>query len=110
MSSNLEPWTRDASDYEGELKPNDVKIVCRFGESYIKPLFVIVEMYDRKSYGKGKREYQKRFTEAERKVINRYYSRLYDWYLRTGIPCNGVVMSPATLELLQRASNFFASL
>lgn len=108
---NLRPfYASNHPNYEEELKPDSVKVVTRFGASYIRPLFVIVETYDHKSYGRGKREYLKQFTEAERKVISKWYGRLYDCYLRRGIPFSGVEMAPGTLALLQRAANFFASI
>lgn len=88
----------------------NIRVAVRFGPDYIKPLFVIVEMYDHKGYGRGKREYLKQFSDKERKVISAYYSKLYGWYLRTGIPRNGVEMKMSTYKLLCRAANFFASL
>lgn len=97
-------------DYIEPLEGSEVRLETRFGPDYIKPLFVIVECYDHKNHGRGKREYLKQFTKDERAVISRYYGRLYDWYLRRGIPVNGVAMRPSTLELLQRAASFFASI
>ncbi len=101
------------SSREDDEKPMDgaeVRLIAKFGPAYISPLFVIVENYGHKSFGRGKREYLANFTEAERKIISRWYGILYDYHLRTGIPINGVAMSLETLELLRRAANFFATI
>ena len=102
-------------DYESDIEPLPpsgvaVLVRLRVGEEHIRPLFVIVEMYARKQYGRGRRAWENQFSQTERKIISRWYGRLYDYYLRTGMPRQGVEMMPGTLELLQRAANFFASL
>ena len=76
----------------------------------IQPFFVIVEMWDHKSYGRGKRLWLETFTPKERGKINRWYRRLYRWYLVTGTPVKGTQMHPTTYVLLQKAANFFATL
>lgn len=86
----------------------DFKIVTLFGENLIRPLYVIVECWHHKNYGKTKREYLKTFSEKERKLIGRYHTYLYQWFMRTGIPRNGVGMKLETYNLLGRAANFFA--
>lgn len=69
---------------------------------------VIVEAWDRlKGSGSKRRRYQAEFTEAERKLISSYYRKFYRWYLVTGTP-DKVMLSLDTLNLLQRAVNFFA--
>lgn len=114
--SRLEPG---ATVYAGPLDNEDgeifedvkgIKLQTIFGETYIKPLFVIVEMYDRKKYGKAKKEYEKEFTEKERRVIASYQTYLRRWYLQTGIPRKGVPMKLETYDLLVRAANFFGSI
>jgi hypothetical protein len=70
---------------------------------------VIVEGWEHKNYGRGKRAYLAEFTEAERKKLPKLYTRAYGWVLRTGHPKH-VKMSPATFDLLTRAANFFASI
>lgn len=80
------------------------------GAEVIRPLFVIVECYDHKKYGRGKREWLKQFNEEERKIISSWYLRLYAMHLKTGIPVEGVQMKMKTLGILQRAANFFATL
>lgn len=111
---NLPPSARSfygpPYDESESLKPDEVRLIVRLGESYIKPFYVIVEMYDKKGFGRGKRLYNRTFTESERKVISSYYGKLYDWFLRRGIPHEGVEMSMTTYTILQRAANFFASL
>lgn len=100
----------DCDDGIQEIKTNDVKLVLRWGADYIKPFAVIVECFDHKNYGRGKRLYNAKFSEKERRLIASYYSKLYDWFMRRGIPINGVEMSGATYDLLTRAANFFASI
>lgn len=111
---NLRAWhdwnEEDEMKDREKAEPDSIKLVTKFGENYIRPLFVIVECYDHKKHGKGKREYLSQFSDKERKVISQYYGKLYDWYLRRGIPQDGVEMSLSTYELLCRAANFFASI
>lgn len=96
---------------EDNLEPVDnIKIQVRFGQKYIQPFYVIVETYDHKNYGKGKRLYSQEFTKQERRVISDYHAKLYKWFMRTGVPVEGVVIKPSTYALLQRASNFFATI
>ena len=83
------------------------KVEIRFNMDSIKPFYVIVETYSHKNYGHGKRAYLKEFTRPERKLISAYHAKIYSWYMRTGIPRDGVVMSMNTYNLLQRAANFF---
>lgn len=104
------PFGEMYEDNPPRLAPDRVRVSIKLGESYIRPLFVIVECYDHKKYGRGKREYMRQFSEKERKTISHWYGRLYDYYLRRGIPVDGVDMMPSTLELLRRAADFFASL
>lgn len=71
--------------------------------------FVIVETWDHKNYGRGKRSYKQLFTEKERRQIARWYKHIYNWYLRTGLP-RRFTMSLETFNLLDRAANFFATI
>ena len=98
-------------DYEkNEIEIRDFALVTVFGEKKLRPLFVITEMWKRKGYGRGKRAYLAEFTKAERKMIGAWQSKIYRWYLVTGIPRTGVRMSVGTYALLSRAANFFAGL
>jgi len=87
-----------------------VKTVTVFGSDYIKRLFVIVETYDHKNYGRGKREFLAQFTPAERKLLSKWYLKIYAWYLRTGIPNTGVRMSVGTYNTLCKFADFFATI
>jgi hypothetical protein len=89
---------------------DDVKVVTVFGERKLKRLFVIVETYGHKKYGRGKREWLEQFTPAERKLVSSWYLKIYAWYLRTGIPRQGVQMSLSTYATLCKAADFFASI
>lgn len=111
LSDNT-PWlcTEAAEEYvEGNEVVTDFKIVTLFGENHLRRFGVIVEMYDKKSYGRVKREYLKQFTESERKVMSNWYLRIYAWFMRTGFPRNGVRMTPKTYYTLCRFADFFAT-
>ncbi len=71
-------------------------------------LAIIVESWDKLNNRKRK-EFNKLFTEAERKLIHNYYKRAYRWYLVKGYP-NNYRMRSTTLPLLKRAVNYFATL
>lgn len=75
----------------------------------VKHWQVIVEMWDRKSYGKGRRLYHAAFNESERAAIASQYSKLYQWFMMRGIP-QEVTVSINTGALLDRATNFFGTL
>ena len=104
---------RYARGEDGSPEPMDglsVQVITTFGERYLRPLFVIVEMYDKCKYGRVKREWLKTFSEAERAVVSRWYARIYAWYLQTGIPYEGVRMSVKTYNTLAKAAAFFATI
>lgn len=110
--SDRTPWlgTEEAMDYvEGKEDVTDVKIITLFGENKLKRLAVIVEMYDKKEYGRVRREYLKSFTEAERKVMSSWYLKIYAWFMRSGVPRGGVRMSFQTYHTLCRFADFFAT-
>ncbi|MBS1722504.1 MAG: hypothetical protein JSS66_05795 [Armatimonadetes bacterium] len=108
------PWLseQDGLDYvtgEGNEDLTGVKLVMLWGEMYLRQLFVIAEMYEKKKFGRVKRRYLAEFDEAERAVISKWYLRIYAWYLVTGIPVKGVRMTPKTYGTLLKAANFFAT-
>lgn len=106
------PWlnTEEAMDYvEGKEDVTDFKVITLFGETKLRRLGVIVEMYDKKEFGRTRREYLKQFTEAERKVMSAWYLKIYAWFMRSGIPRGGVRMSIQTYHTLCRFSDFFAT-
>lgn len=69
---------------------------------------VIVESWEKKNYGRGKKAYLKEFTEKERKTLSRWHTTFYGWHLRTGTPLRACV-DLKTLPLLRRACSFFAT-
>jgi len=73
------------------------------------PFPVIVENWDKKSFGKVKRAYYAEFDEKERHTIACYISRFRNWYLVKGTPekCNFTFKN---IAVIQRAGNFFASI
>lgn len=76
-----------------------------FGSAVNYPL--IVESWSKKQSGRQKRRWQAEFTPAERRTLQKYYGKFYDWYLRTGTP-RRVSLRLGTLQLLLRAVAFFA--
>lgn len=70
---------------------------------------VVVEMYEKAKAGRKRLAYHETFSDAERKVISRWYTRFRSWHVVRGTPLR-VAIKPATLVLLQRAVNFFGSL
>lgn len=79
------------------------------GDMFLKvvPYPVVVESWDKKKQGRHKRRWEATFTQAERRKISSYHGRFYRWYLVTGTPRQAQAR-PRTIELLQRAVNFFA--
>jgi hypothetical protein len=72
---------------------------------------VVVEMWKRLKDGSRRRQYLQTFNDIEREKINRWYTNFYKWYLVTGVPADGVVMSPRTLLWLrEKVIPFFAQL
>ena len=70
----------------------------------------MVESWDKKNFGKGKRKWLAEFDEGERKYLSAMYKRFYKWYLMTGPPQTFTFRNIKNLELIQRAINFFASI
>ena len=68
---------------------------------------VIVESWDKKNFGKGKRAWEFEFSGREQQIIARWHSDFKQWYLREGIP-ERIYCSLATVTLLRRACKFFA--
>ena len=81
------------------------------GEKFreVCPYPVIVESWEKRLHGSGRRRYRAEFTEKERATIARWQTKFEGWYLRTGTP-KRVIIEPSTLRLLRRAVDFFASI
>jgi hypothetical protein len=73
---------------------------------------VVVEMWKHvEQSGSKRRLYTATFDETEREKIRRWYTNFYKWYLVTGVPHDGVVMSPCTLLWLRtKVIPFFGQL
>lgn len=109
MLSNNSDHMADFEDFEDSDRPVTLRPTFS-GEAFkrIVAYPVIVEIWDKLGRsGSKRRRYNDEFTEAERKLIARYYKRFYRWYLVTGTP-KRVMLNLNTLHLLQRAVNFFA--
>lgn len=89
-----------------------VQVITLFsGEFFSKQVGwqVIVEMWEKRTFGRVKRAFQKEFTDPnEVRLLGEWYKRFYDWMFRTGTP-RQVRMETRTLHLLQRAANFFGT-
>lgn len=70
---------------------------------------VIVEMWDKKNFGRHKRAWLTTFTQDERNTIASYYGWFYRWHLVSGPP-ERIACRLHTLQLLQRVVNFFGSI
>jgi hypothetical protein len=71
---------------------------------------VIVENWKKRDMLRAKRRRKKEFTDDEWRTIERWHNKKFNaWHLSTGMP-DEVECSLATLELLTRACNFFASI
>jgi hypothetical protein len=71
---------------------------------------VMVEGWEKKSFGRVRREYLKEFSYYERQVLSQYYKRFYYWYLVKGTPERFIFRKIRTIALLERAINFFGSI
>lgn len=69
---------------------------------------VVVEMWDKRKFGRIKRAWLAEFTEAERKAAAKLYPQFYSWYLVKGLPQHKTFM-PGTLNLIRRLVDFFGS-
>lgn len=88
-----------------------VSVITTFsGEAFQKFVNypIIVEMWEKRKAGRVRRAWEAAFTQAERNKISRYYGRFYRWHLVSGTPLK-VACNLGTLDLLQRAVEFFAS-
>lgn len=105
---DLEPNSRDY--LEGNEPVSTFKLVTVFGRDALKQLSVIAWGYEKKKYGRVRREWNKQFTDAEKATVSRWYLRIYAWEFRTGHPENGVRMNLTTYETLLKAANFFGDI
>ena len=69
---------------------------------------IIVESWEKKKYGRIKRSYLQKFDEKERQKLTKIAAKLYKWYFISGTPKN-VQLSIGTIQLLQKAVDFFAT-
>lgn len=69
---------------------------------------VIVECWEHKKAGRVRRLWNEQFTQAEQKLVSKYHTTFRDWVLGKGPPAR-VAVELKTIELLQRAVNFFAT-
>ncbi len=67
---------------------------------------VIVEMWEKRLFGRIKRAWLAEFSEQERRAAKRIYDTAYRWYLVKGVPQEHL-MSAKTYNLIQRLVNFF---
>lgn len=97
---------------DGDGEQTAVRLAPVFsGEQFKKTVDypVIVEMWEKKNSGRVRRAYLAQFTDDERTTLARYYAKFYKWHLVTGTPVR-VMARLKTVQLLQRAVNFFATI
>ncbi len=68
---------------------------------------VIVESWDKKNFGRGKRRWLAEFTEEERKIIEEWHKHFHSWHIRHGRRFR-VKCRMHLIPILQKACNFFA--
>ncbi len=87
------------------------KIVLEFSRDEVEELgtMVICEMWDKRRYGRVRREFLKTFDEEDRIKLSSIYPKIYKWNLVTGIP-DKIRMKMSTYNLINRACNFFGTI
>jgi hypothetical protein len=111
-SMNMQPQSPDDFNLMDGFENKPMKLLpVMTGEQFQKIVCypIIVEAWDKKKDGRRKRQWLKDFSKYERKKIGSYYGRFYKWYLVSGTPKH-VACKLDTIELLQRAVGFFASI
>jgi len=72
---------------------------------------VIVEMWNKKSFGKGKRAWEaENFTPGEKVAAGDWHRTAYSWEMRRGYPQTFQFKSAKDYLFLQRLCNFFGIL
>jgi len=107
---NTKDLFADEEETEETTHP-DVRVIVSFSHDKFIRLVnypVIVEAWGKQKNFRGKRLWLEKFTEEERQLIGKYYKRFHGWYLVGGPPpC--VLIRMQTLDLMQRAVDFFAT-
>jgi len=71
---------------------------------------IIVENWDKKNFGKGKRIFRENFkTEPEKDKLRKLYRDFYQWYLVRGTP-KEICWTVQTYEFVKRAVSVFAQM
>ncbi len=91
-------------------------LVLRYERDEIAATFAygcMVEMWDhvvgRTASGSKRRKYREAFTDKERKTISKWHTAFRKWLLVTGAPDHIYFRKPSTVQLLERAIHFFAT-
>lgn len=111
-SMDLRPQSpQDFVDMDPKATQDVAVMVTYSGEAFgrLVQYPVIVEAWDKVNCGSKRRKYNAAFTEAERRLLTLYHGRFFRWYCVSGSPTR-VACRLKTLEMLQRAVNFFASI
>lgn len=97
----------------GNLRGNDStrsRVRVQYsGDQLVAAVTMIVEGWDKRTFGRGQRAWRAQFTEAERNYITGKYPTYCGWVLRSGMP-EWVTLSPTNHALLWRAADFFATI
>jgi hypothetical protein len=111
-------WVRYVKCFECDVREGEVccaeppmRLMIQLNRQAIVDLqyAVVVEAWDKKDFGRGKRAYMAEFTAGERGRITELYKLFYAWHLRTGVP-EARAFHPSTIALIQRTTDFFARL
>jgi hypothetical protein len=104
-------YTEDFVDMDG-LDSRKLSLVPVFSGGAFRSIVdfpVIVEAWDHKRDGLRKRRWLAEFNESERKRLGSWHGKFYRWYLIDGTP-HHVKCKLSSVQLLQRACNFFATI
>lgn len=60
--------------------------------------------------GRRRKAYRDKFNEAERVLLKKWYDKMYDWHLKTGVPAKVVMHAETIVFLSKKAIPFMASI
>ena len=69
---------------------------------------VIIEGWDKRKFGRGKRMWLSEFTQEERDAAWHLHEKFFRWAMLDGIPQRHRFRTVTSLELVQKLVSFFA--
>lgn len=71
---------------------------------------IICECWDKRTYGRVKRAFDKEFSEYSEKKLTEVYTMCYSWMFRYGMPQNFTKRLNDKYELMIKMINFFGAI